>query len=78
MGCDYLKMCAGVDRLERNLVVFWFISPSPRLIGSDNATTLNPTPISPDKTIDGSRVGKEENVGSYQGDLHQFRIAPLN
>jgi hypothetical protein len=78
MGYDDLKMCAGVDSLERNLVVFWFISPSPRLISPDNAATLNPAPIGPDKTIDGSRIGKEENVVSYQGDLHHFRIAVLN
>src|SRR3984885_2270363 len=78
MGYDDLKMCAGVDSLERNPVVFWIISPSPRLIGPDNAVTLNPAPISPDKTIDGSRIGKEENAVSYQGDLYQFRIAVLN
>src|ERR1700722_273202 len=71
-------MCAGIGRLERNLVVFWFISPSPRLIGPDNAATLNPAPISPDKTIDGSCVGKEEHVVPYQSDLDQFRIAVLN
>src|SRR5277367_4295038 len=78
MGYDDLKMCTGVDGFERNLVVFWFISPSPGLIGPDNAATLNPAPISPDKTIDGSRIGKEENVVSYQGDLYRFRIAVLD
>src|ERR1700733_11104869 len=71
-------MCAGVDCLERNPVVFWFISPSPRLIGPDNAVALEPAPISPDKAIDGSRIVKEENAVSYQGDLYQFRIAVLN
>src|ERR1700733_11908811 len=71
-------MCAGVDCLERNPVVFWFISPSPRLIGPDNAVALDPAPISPDKAIDGSRIGKEENAVSYQGDLNQFRVAVLN
>src|SRR5271156_677541 len=71
-------MCAGVDGLERNPVVFWFISPSPRLIGPDNAVTLNPASIGPDKAIDGSRIGKEENAVSYQGDLYQFRIAVLD
>src|ERR1700678_2240501 len=78
MGYDDLKMCASVDRLERNLVVFRFISPSPRLISPENAATLNSATISPDKTIDGSRIGKEENAVPYQGDLYQFRIAVLD
>src|SRR5579862_5080068 len=78
MGCDDLKTRAGVDSLERNLVVFWLIPPSPGLVSPDNAAALDPAPIGPDKTVDGSRVGQEENVASCQRDLHRFRIAPLD
>ena len=78
MGCDDLKTCAGVDGLERNPVVFRIIAPSPGLIGPDDATALDPASIRPDETVDGPRVGQEENVAFCQGDLDRFRIAVLD
>src|ERR1700722_218633 len=71
-------MRAGVGGLERNPVVFWIVTPSPGFISPDDAATLEPASISPDKTIDGTRIGQEENAVSHQGDLKRFRIAVLD